>query len=123
MPAKILTVDDSRTVRFILRNALKRFDCEIIEAGDGDVGRHLETRRPERGECSYRHGVVQGKNRGWSGIGPDQFACGAESGRFAEISGSANHRALVQTRLNQAIDHMTFQFLGGRADGRVTGEF
>ena len=32
---KILSVDDSRTVRIIVRNAFKRFDCEVIEAGNG----------------------------------------------------------------------------------------
>jgi CheY-like chemotaxis protein len=35
MPITILSVDDSRTVRIIVRNAFKRFDCEVIEAGNG----------------------------------------------------------------------------------------
>lgn len=35
MSLKILSVDDSKTVRIIVRNAFKRFDCEIIEAGNG----------------------------------------------------------------------------------------
>lgn len=38
MPHKILSVDDSKTVRVIIRNALKRFDCEIIEASNGMEG-------------------------------------------------------------------------------------
>lgn len=38
MPLKILTVDDSKTVRIIIRNAFKRFDCEILEAGNGLEG-------------------------------------------------------------------------------------
>jgi CheY-like chemotaxis protein len=38
MPLKILTVDDSRTVRIIIRNTFKRFDCEIIEASNGAEG-------------------------------------------------------------------------------------
>lgn len=38
MAHKILTVDDSKTVRIIIRNAFKRFDCEIIEAGHGGEG-------------------------------------------------------------------------------------
>lgn len=38
MPVKILSVDDSKTVRIIVRNAFKRFDCEIIEAGNGVEG-------------------------------------------------------------------------------------
>lgn len=35
MPITILSVDDSKTVRIIVRNAFKRFDCEVIEAGNG----------------------------------------------------------------------------------------
>jgi CheY-like chemotaxis protein len=38
MSLKILTVDDSKTVRIIIRNAFKRFDCEIIEASHGIEG-------------------------------------------------------------------------------------
>jgi len=38
MPNKILTVDDSKTVRAIVRKTLKAFDCEILEAGDGVEG-------------------------------------------------------------------------------------
>ncbi len=38
MPLKILSVDDSKTVRIIIRNAFKRFDCEILEAGNGVEG-------------------------------------------------------------------------------------
>ncbi|MGH7917477.1 MAG: response regulator [Candidatus Binataceae bacterium] len=38
MPLKILTVDDSKTVRIIIRNAFKRFDCEIMEASNGMEG-------------------------------------------------------------------------------------
>lgn len=38
MRPRILTVDDSRTVRIIVRNAFKAFDCEVIEAGDGMEG-------------------------------------------------------------------------------------
>ena len=35
---KILTIDDSKTVRIIIRNTFKRFDCEIIEAANGAEG-------------------------------------------------------------------------------------
>lgn len=38
MALRILTVDDSKTVRIIIRNAFKRFDCEIFEAGHGVEG-------------------------------------------------------------------------------------
>ena len=35
MPHKILSVDDSRTVRIIVRKAFKTFACEFAEAGNG----------------------------------------------------------------------------------------
>ncbi|MEO6006213.1 MAG: response regulator [Opitutus sp.] len=38
MRYKILTVDDSKTVRIIVRKAFKTFDCEILEAGNGVEG-------------------------------------------------------------------------------------
>jgi len=44
---KILSVDDSRTVRIIVRNAFKRFDCEIIEAGNGAEGLEKARLKPD----------------------------------------------------------------------------
>jgi two-component system cell cycle response regulator len=38
MRCKVLTVDDSKTVRMIVRKALKVFDCEILEASNGLEG-------------------------------------------------------------------------------------
>src|SRR5665213_1188786 len=38
MRKKILTVDDSKTVRIIVRKAFKSYDCEILEAGNGVEG-------------------------------------------------------------------------------------
>src|ERR1043166_1776662 len=38
MRYKILTVDDSKTVRIIVRKAFKPYDCDIIEAGNGVEG-------------------------------------------------------------------------------------
>lgn len=38
MRYKILTVDDSKTVRIIVRKAFRAFDCEIIEASNGAEG-------------------------------------------------------------------------------------
>ena len=38
MRYKILTVDDSKTVRIIVKKAFKTFDCEILEAGNGVEG-------------------------------------------------------------------------------------
>ena len=35
MRYKILTVDDSKTVRIIVKKAFKAYDCEILEAGNG----------------------------------------------------------------------------------------
>lgn len=38
MPPKILTVDDSRTVRTIIRKMLSDYTCDLIEAEDGLEG-------------------------------------------------------------------------------------
>ncbi len=38
MRYKLLTVDDSKTVRMIVRKAFKGYDCEILEAGNGVEG-------------------------------------------------------------------------------------
>lgn len=38
MRNKILTVDDSKTVRVIVKNAFKPYDCEILEAANGVEG-------------------------------------------------------------------------------------
>lgn len=38
MRHKILTVDDSKTVRIIVRKAFKAYDCEIFEGGNGVEG-------------------------------------------------------------------------------------
>src|SRR5258708_2374386 len=38
MRYKILTVDDSKTVRIIVRKAFKSYDCEILEAANGVEG-------------------------------------------------------------------------------------
>jgi two-component system cell cycle response regulator len=35
MPAKILTVDDSKTIRLIIARAFRRFDCLVLEAANG----------------------------------------------------------------------------------------
>lgn len=41
MRYKILTVDDSKTVRIIVRKAFKSYDCEILEAANGVEGLSL----------------------------------------------------------------------------------
>jgi len=38
MSVKILTVDDSMTIRSIVKNTLKEYDCEIHEAENGLLG-------------------------------------------------------------------------------------
>src|SRR5690606_8146366 len=38
MRYKILTVDDSKTVRIIVKKAFRAYDCEIIEAANGVEG-------------------------------------------------------------------------------------
>ena len=38
MRYKILTVDDSRTIRMIVKNAFKNYDCELFEAENGRDG-------------------------------------------------------------------------------------
>ena len=38
MATKILTVDDSRTIRLIVGRAFQPFDCEIFEAANGEEG-------------------------------------------------------------------------------------
>ena len=38
MPIKILTVDDSMTIRSIIKNTLKEYDCEVHEAENGLLG-------------------------------------------------------------------------------------
>jgi two-component system, cell cycle response regulator len=35
---KILTIDDSKTIRLILQRAFKAYDCTLIEAGNGEEG-------------------------------------------------------------------------------------
>lgn len=44
MRNKILTVDDSKTVRIIVRKAFKAFDCEIMEAANGVEGLAVATK-------------------------------------------------------------------------------
>ena len=46
MALKILAVDDSKTIRMIVKKAFKTYDCEIIEAENGKEG--LETASREK---------------------------------------------------------------------------
>lgn len=48
MSAKILTVDDSRTIRMIIQRAFRPFDCAFCEAGNGVEGLEVAAReRPD----------------------------------------------------------------------------
>ena len=38
MPTKILSVDDSRTIRLIVGRSFKPYDCTVFEAGNGEEG-------------------------------------------------------------------------------------
>ncbi|HEX2852277.1 MAG TPA: response regulator [Opitutaceae bacterium] len=44
MRYKILTVDDSKTVRVIVRRAFRSFDCEVFEANNGEEGLAVATK-------------------------------------------------------------------------------
>jgi two-component system, cell cycle response regulator len=38
MATKILSVDDSRTIRLIVTKAFRPFDCQVLEASNGEEG-------------------------------------------------------------------------------------
>ena len=44
MPTKILTVDDSLTVRLVLAKAFQPYDCKLLQACNGKEGLALATR-------------------------------------------------------------------------------
>jgi two-component system cell cycle response regulator len=44
MPPKILTVDDSQTIRLVLIKAFRPYDCTVIEAQNGAEGLAAATR-------------------------------------------------------------------------------
>jgi two-component system cell cycle response regulator len=46
MRYKILSVDDSKTVRIIIKKAFKNYDCDILEAGNGVEGLALAAKEP-----------------------------------------------------------------------------
>src|ERR1039457_1739795 len=48
MATKILSVDDSRTIRLIVGRAFKPYDCTILEAANGEEGLAVAAReKPE----------------------------------------------------------------------------
>jgi two-component system cell cycle response regulator len=48
MAAKILSVDDSKTIRMLVAKAFRAFDCTVLEAGNGEEGLAVaERERPD----------------------------------------------------------------------------
>ena len=48
MPHKILSIDDSKTIRMIVSRTLKNHDCTVCEAGTGEEGLAVATaERPD----------------------------------------------------------------------------
>lgn len=48
MPTKILSVDDSRTIRRIVGRAFQGYDCQVCEAANGEEGlQAAERERPD----------------------------------------------------------------------------
>jgi two-component system cell cycle response regulator len=61
MSLKILTVDDSRTIRLIVARAFKPFDCVVLEAEDGIAGMALAKReKPDVILLDYTMPVMDG---------------------------------------------------------------
>lgn len=61
MSIKILTVDDSKTVRLIVGKAFKRFDCVVLEAADGAAGLAVAAReKPDVILLDYTMPVMDG---------------------------------------------------------------
>lgn len=61
MGPKILTVDDSKTIRMIVARAFRTFACEILEAGDGVEGLAVVSReRPDIILLDYTMPVMDG---------------------------------------------------------------
>lgn len=61
MGKKILTVDDSKTIRLIVSRAFKSFDCEILEAANGVEGLAVANReKPDIIILDYTMPVMDG---------------------------------------------------------------
>ncbi len=73
MTAKILTVDDSKTIRMIVKKAFKTYDCELFEGENGVEGLSIASReKPDMiitlatGEAGYNFAQQSAD----AGIGP-----------------------------------------------------
>jgi len=61
MSVKILTVDDSKTIRMIVAKAFKSYDCNVLEADNGVVGLAVASReRPDIILLDYTMPVMDG---------------------------------------------------------------
>lgn len=61
MSVKILTVDDSKTIRLIVAKAFKPFDCNVLEADNGVVGLAVASReKPDIILLDYTMPVMDG---------------------------------------------------------------
>ena len=61
MSVKILTIDDSKTVRLIVGRAFKRFDCVVLEAANGAEGLAVAAReKPDVILLDYTMPVMDG---------------------------------------------------------------
>jgi CheY-like chemotaxis protein len=61
MNPKILSVDDSKTIRMLLKRLFSPFVCELFEAGDGQEGLDVATReKPNLIILDYNMPVMDG---------------------------------------------------------------
>ena len=61
MPPKILTVDDSKTIRMLLARLFGKYHCEIFEAENGSEGLNVaSTEKPDLIIIDYNMPVMDG---------------------------------------------------------------